>query len=196
MRKKSHVSLAKYIVRSEGMEDLWAHRGSLYLGSVLPDCTPVFLTRKHSMEESFHILEKELRRLDKKFDPKKGFNRYFCRHLGIITHYVSDYFTFPHNSNYSGNLKEHCLYEKELKHRLREYVKSDEAVQVRKENMRFKSTEEILLFIRQMHGQYMQQMSVVKRDIQYIVSLCFQVVDAILQFFENRRGNGIQICYL
>ena len=123
MRKKSHISLAWYLMNSEGMDVLKLHKGSFYMGSVLPDCMPSFLVRRHTIEDSFEVLEKEFQKLVSHFDPKKGINCYFCRHLGMITHYVSDYFTFPHNANYPGNLKDHCIYEEELKKELQNYVK-------------------------------------------------------------------------
>ena len=37
MRKKSHISLAWYLMNSEGMDALKLHKGSFYIGSVLPD---------------------------------------------------------------------------------------------------------------------------------------------------------------
>ena len=35
--------------------------------------------------------------------------RAFMRHLGEVIHYLADYFTFPHNTIYPGNLKDHCV---------------------------------------------------------------------------------------
>lgn len=183
MRKKSHISLAWYLMNSEGMDGLKRHKGSFYLGSILPDCVPSFLVRRHTIETSFEVLRKELEKLVSHFDPEKGINCYFCRHLGVITHYVSDYFTFPHNANYPGNLKDHCIYEEELKHTLRSYVHSPEAV--RKREMEVTGTpDEILAFVRRMHDIYMAAESVVKRDCEYITQLCHAVVDAILRFLE------------
>lgn len=185
MRKKSHISLAWYLMNSEGMEPLGQHKGSFYLGSILPDCVPSFLVRKHTFEDSFAVLEKEIRKLVSHFDPEKGINCYFCRHLGVITHYVSDYFTFPHNANYDGKLKDHCIYEEELKHAIRSYVHSPEA-----EKKRLGETvhtpEAILAFVRRMHQIYSGAGSVVKRDCEYIIELCHTVVDAILLLLENK----------
>ena len=45
-----------------------------------------------------------------------------ARDLGQIIHYTADYFTFPHNKHYTGNLKDHCVYEKHLLLALREYL--------------------------------------------------------------------------
>ena len=51
------------------------------------------------------------------------------RRVGEVVHYIADYFTFPHNEIYPGNLKDHCMYEKELKLYLREYLNSEEAME-------------------------------------------------------------------
>ena len=192
MRKKSHISLAWYLMNSEGMDALKLHKGSFYMGSVLPDCMPSFLVRIHTIEDSFEVLEKEFQKLVSHFDPKKGINCYFCRHLGMITHYVSDYFTFPHNANYPGNLKDHCIYEEELKKELRAYVHSPEAIRKRKK-LGMQTPDDILTMIRQMHNRYLQMESVVMRDCQYIIELCHRVVDAILCLLESLSAAKISV---
>lgn len=185
MRKKSHISLAWYLMNSRGMGSLRNHKGSFYIGSILPDCVPSFLVRKHTMEDSFLILEKEIGKLVSHFNPQKGADSYFCRRLGVITHYISDYFTFPHNANYPGKLKDHCLYEEELKIKIRSYVHSPEAIRERLGET-VHTPQEILVFIRRMHEIYTAAESAVKRDCEYIIGLCHTVVDAILLLFERQ----------
>ena len=102
----------------------------------------------------------------------------------MITHYISDYSTFPHNVNYNGKLKDHCIYEEELKHAIRSYVKSPEAVRKRL-GERVHSPEMILAFIKRMYQLYSQTESGVTRDCEYIVCLNHTIVDAILLFFEK-----------
>lgn len=186
MRKKSHISLARYIVNSEGMEDLKRYKGSFYTGSVLPDCLPSFLVRKHTIEDSFTVLEKEMKKLVSHYDREEGVNRYFCIHLGMIIHYISDYFTYPHNSNYPGKLKDHCIYEEELKKEIRSYVKSPEAVQKRMGKTVYEP-DAILVFVQRMHQIYSDSRSAVRRDCEYIVCMCHTIVDAILILFETMQ---------
>ncbi|MEG1741689.1 MAG: zinc dependent phospholipase C family protein, partial [Acetivibrio sp.] len=130
------------------------------------------------------ILKKEIDKITIDYDINKGLTPYFCRHLGVITHYVADYFTFPHNSIYPGNIKDHCAYEEDLKHAMRAYVKSDESQRIRERNGLFKDSDEIIAFIHSVHEEYLQLIIQVKLDCMYIVELCHKVVDAILQLFE------------
>ena len=152
------------------------------------DCIPSFLVRKHTIEDSFDVLEKEISRLVSHFDPIRGFDSYFCRHLGVITHYVADYFTFPHNQNFPGNLKDHCIYEEELKKELRSYVR-EPGVESGRLSESVHTPEAILGFVQRMHQIYMRMQSGVKRDCEYILELCHTVVDALLILCEELTKN-------
>lgn len=193
MRKKSHISVAKYLMNSNGMECLQIHKKAFYIGSILPDCIPSFITRRHSIEETLHILKKEIDKITEDYDVNKGLSCYFCRHLGVITHYVADYFTFPHNATYPGSIKDHCVYEEDLKHAIRKYVKSDEAKRVRERNGLFKNSEEIITFIKGTHEEYLNLINAVKLDCEYIVELCHKVVDAILQLLEMKAQHSVVV---
>ena len=125
MRKKSHISLARYMVEHLGDEGLKKHKFSFYLGSILPDIKPSFLYKKHEIGETFPTVRKWIIRLseERKAGDKKRGKKYYMD-LGQLCHYLADYFTFPHNHTYSGGLKEHCSYEKKLKYDLKLEVKA------------------------------------------------------------------------
>ncbi len=193
MRKKSHISVAKYLLNSNGMEYLQGYKKSFYIGSILPDCVPSFITRRHCIEDTIEILKDEIDKITTDYDANKGLSTYFCRHLGVITHYVADYFTFPHNAIYPGNIKDHCVYEEDLKHAMREYVKSDKAIKIREKNGLFHDSDEIIAFIKKIHAEYLQLIIQVKIDCMYIVELCHKVVDAILQLFELEHNKIVNL---
>ncbi|MDK2807632.1 MAG: hypothetical protein PWP24_365, partial [Clostridiales bacterium] len=183
-RKKSHLSVAAYLVNSKGMEGLKEHKKSFYIGSILPDCIPSFITRRRCIEDTLPILRQEIDKITQDYDIDQGISMYYCRHLGVITHYIADYFTFLHNQIFPGNIKDHCIYEEELKHQMRQYVKSGEARKEREDCPLFRNTDEIIDFIKRMHSEYLKLMIEVKVDCEYIVELCHRVVDAILQLLE------------
>lgn len=192
MRKKAHMSLARYLMNSVEIGELKKHHRSFVIGSILPDCVPSFLTRKHNIEETFEILREELHKITDEYDVEKGMGTYYCRHLGIITHYIADYFTFPHNEIFDGNLKEHCSYEKEQKFSIRAYVDSEEARRTRENEDSFDSVSEICEFIKEMHDKYLAAVNhAVRLDCEYIVELTHRVVDALLHIFEE-----MQECFL
>ncbi|MBH1940658.1 zinc dependent phospholipase C family protein [Mobilitalea sibirica] len=196
MRKKSHISLAKFLVNDMKVRDLHEHKKAFYIGSILPDLKPSFFTKKHTIDETFDILIEEIKKITIDYDVNKGINRYFARHLGVITHYLADYCTFPHNSIFQGTMTDHVYYEKDLKYSLKEYVKSPSAGRSRTTGTVFVTVDEIIQMITKIHTEYLKAKKAVKEDIRYIVELCHKVVDAVLQFFEtahNSHTNKMQI---
>ncbi len=194
MRKKSHISLAKYLMNNMNVQDLSEHKKAFYIGSILPDLTPSFLTKRHTIEETFEILIDEIKKITVDYDINRGINSYYARHLGVITHYLSDYCTFPHNSSFDGTLSEHVYYEKELKLSLRSYVESEASRRERTTSKKLHTTEDFIHFILKTHKEYLKAVSCVKADIHFIIELCYRVVDAILMFFElalESLGHGL-----
>jgi hypothetical protein len=184
MRKKSHISLAKLLVQSMDNKSISMFRRSFYYGSILPDCTPSFITRRHTIEDTFFILQREIQKITEDYDVEEGINSYYCRHLGIVTHYVADYFTYPHNKIFTGSVKEHCNYENELKHQFREYVSDFEHNLKQKNVHQCTTAQDISKYILHMHEEYIKVASKVKNDCYYIVEICHIVVEAIIQYFE------------
>ena len=190
MRKKSHISLAKYIVNTSDQQTLDKHKKAFYFGSILPDCKPSFLTKRHEMDETFDIVKRKMDYLTNGFHNfDEHSTRYFTR-LGEVTHYIADYFTFPHNKEYPGNMRQHCEYEGRLKHMLREYIAnlSEEDFlrwkdgSVTENGEEFQSVSDICEFICSEHVRYIgQQNHSVEEDCRYIVSICCKIVISILQ---------------
>lgn len=194
MRKKSHISLAKYLMNNLNVQDLSDHRKAFYIGSILPDLKPSFFTKRHTIDETFEILMEEIRKITVDYDINRGISSYYARHLGVVTHYLSDYCTYPHNTIFDGSLTEHCSYEKELKDSLKNYVESDASRRERAKNKKFHTIEDIGHFITKTHKEYLKAIKNVKGDIHYIIELCYKVVDAILMFFEmalEKLENGL-----
>lgn len=187
MRKKSHISLAMYLVEDLKVPLMTAHRKAFYLGNILPDCRPSFLTQRHEFEGTFDMVKEKITVLTQDAELVRRNARAYMRHLGEVLHYLADYFTFPHNHTYDGNLKEHCSYEKDLKFRLREYVKSGQAFRERIETKHFDSVEAIFTFVQTAHDEYLSMKRSVEEDCQYIVRVCHQVVQAILHLINENK---------
>lgn len=180
MRKKSHISLARFLVREAGDDVLRRRWKAFYVGSLLPDCRPSFLTVRHEYDETIDLVERKIRGLmeDRKYLSEDSM-RYMID-LGQIFHYIADYFTFPHNSNYPGSLRDHCVYEKYLKFGLRSYIRERAHALCADERERLYSVEEILEYIRRNHQEYMKTYRSVEEDCEYITRVCLQVLEAMV----------------
>ncbi len=188
MRKKSHISLARYIVDSIEDKDLKKHRFSFYIGSILPDIKPSFLYKRHEIEGTYADIQRHIARLSegKKLVEKKK-NRKYYMDLGQISHYLADYFTYPHNKIYPGNMKAHCSYEEKLKRDLRSYLRSGEAAKERGEKLVFKNAENLCDFIRKSHNDYLERKHGVEEDIHQIVDVNYKALAGMMDLLSEKR---------
>lgn len=173
------MSLADYIARSRDIPGLSEHRRAFKIGSILPDCKPSFITTKHEFSGTF---DKVSDRMELLLDTNGKYRRHGWKYymdLGQVTHYLADYFTYPHNSNYPGGFKDHCVYEKIQMRTLRGYINSGMAERDEIPYKEFVNLDALLDFIRAKHAEYMRQSCCVEGDISYIVNLCEQVVEAL-----------------
>jgi len=188
MRKKSHIILARYIVRESRDRELKKHIYAFYLGSVLPDIKPSFLYRRHEITETFPAWRERINELSRETPPEDGrhASRYF-RQLGEISHYLADYFTYPHNDKFTGGLRRHCSYEQELKKKLRRHITSGKAASRKKKFIHFSSPEDLFKFVENSHEEYIDSQNSVEDDISHIVPINSQVIRSVREFTESGK---------
>ena len=166
MRKKSHISLAKHIVNIADIQNFDKHKKAFYVGSILPDCKPSFLTKRHEINGTFDLVEKGIEKLTRGYQNIEELSTAYFTRLGEVMHYIADYFTFPHNREYDGTMKEHCIYEERI------HLEDLE---------RFRSVADICAYLKEQHRNYIQQgRHSVEEDCRYIVSICSKAAFAIL----------------
>ena len=188
MRKKSHILVARYLAdQIPADKSLQSHRKAFCLGSILPDIKPSFLTEKHEYFGTFNEVQKKMEVLVNS-SPDECKERVYWRRLGEVLHYMADYFTFPHNRNFTGNLYEHNKYEKHLKNYLKSYINSGEAAKLTIVPVHFGSFQELVAYIKEAHEGYLLKERNIVEDIQYILRICSQVIHGILQLAAKQFG--------
>ena len=120
--------------------------------------------------------------------PWESKERVYWRRFGEVMHYMADYFTFPHNKNFTGNLYEHNKYEKHLKNHLKRYIESGAAGQIVIEPVSFDNFQELVNYIQKVHERYLLKERNIAEDVQYILRTCLQVICGLLQLATKRLG--------
>ena len=188
MRKKSHVSLGKYIVDSLDCKELKFHKKAFLVGSVLPDCKPSFLTRKHEFDETYEWLKESICELTQpgKLTAEEG--QAYWRKMGEVIHYIADYFTYPHNFTFTGTLREHCDDENELKFCLRYYIHGGRAKRNREmlSHREFADETELFSYIEKCRAEYLKMVPGVETDARYITAVSLQVMRGMYQLLIGR----------
>ena len=126
--------------------------------------------------------------------PQECKERVYWRRAGEVMHYMADYFTFPHNKNFTGNLYEHNKYEKHLKNYLKRYINGERAAQPTIIPVYFGSFQELVAYIKKAHEGYLLKERNIVEDIhEHILRICSQVIHGILQLAAVRAGAETRI---
>lgn len=178
MLTATHIRIGNYIYhRLKNEYGLYLSKKSLIYGSVKPD----FMKNKvpHYIDKSINYIEKEIEILLSQSMDKKEFSR----RLGMIIHYISDYFCRAHNTSYyKNNIIAHLKYERRLSKEMT--MKNIKAI--KNNEIKFDVVKE---FIINFNEEYMKHKSL-KRDNEYTVtainSICSYIAEKLTIKLEKK----------
>lgn len=119
MHTLSHSTLAAIIQANIDKHlDYKLDLGQLRIGSIKPDFIPRLRSISHYKDVSFTFLKEEIRQLGSSA-LNAADTRSFSARVGVVLHYLADYFCFAHNNlRLIKNKLEHFCYELEVGQRL------------------------------------------------------------------------------
>ena len=186
MRTADHMNLSRYIMDHMDAGASKLQKAAFIFGSVEPDINMLTYfrgsirgeekLRGHNYENVQKYMEKLTNKLTKKLE-KGGMGTVRQSFLlGKLVHYVADSFTYPHNSLFFGNLKEHCQYETEL----HDYVnKTISSVGVNMESI--DDGRDIVKYLREMHDRYVSEAPGCENDYRHITHAISVVTERFWQ---------------
>ena len=104
MRLAIHYRIAKRISSEIKKDGLRLHEKSFLFGNLFPDLIQSFFWCRHEYPVSRKYITKKIEKIKKK-------PLFFSFQLGVLTHYICDYFCFPHSRVYNKSMLQHILYE-------------------------------------------------------------------------------------
>lgn len=116
MDSVSHIRVAHllmdYVEQTCGV--IFDSSGFVY-GNLKPDLTGTYLTKRHNPSIMMDEVMDKIRAFTEKYTIGPVNGRELSVDLGEICHYMTDFFTYPHNDDiYERNLLAHYLYEKRV----------------------------------------------------------------------------------
>lgn len=181
MRRNSHIQLGRFLARncmhSVPKRCVYAFR----FGCIEPDMNPATYLKgsrhiRFLRGHNFNNSEKYMKRISDRLE-KRGVNSVFSFYrMGRLVHYITDGFTFAHNENFDGNLREHSAYEHGLHEMFPDYLSrwGDSLLAKRRRGSAFG-------VIQRQHREYMRQPSGMSRDCRFAILTALSVVSIIME---------------
>ena len=181
---------------------------SFLLGCIKPDISPKFDSIRHYKKDSEEFLLEEIQSLlEDNIYEYEICRSGFSERLGIVVHYLSDFFCFAHTDEFTGNILEHHKYEMELfscfllnlKPFAKRYRNKTGEVGYNRNIAIRHNVSSISRYIDRLQEEYLKNevnnLSLNDMDFIYTacVSLCFSVVTACLISEDSFSGLGNEV---
>lgn len=116
MDSVSHIRVANLLMDYvEQVCGVTFDQGGFVYGNLKPDLTGTYLTKRHNPSIMMDEVMEKIRAFAEKYTIGAVNGRELSVDLGEICHYITDFFTFPHNDDiYERNLLAHYVYEKRV----------------------------------------------------------------------------------
>lgn len=126
MDSVSHTTVASclldYFEQTEGVA---FDRKAFYFGNLKPDLKGEYLSKRHYPSLMFEEVMQKLRTFIENFRVEAVNGVKLSEALGEICHYITDFFTFPHNDTiYEHGLLAHYIYEKRMAFGIKDHVQT------------------------------------------------------------------------
>lgn len=153
-------------------------------GNMLPDLNLKFRMTMHSKKEDW---ENVLKIIDEIAYCTEKVNENISIKLGMLSHYLCDFFTFPHNEAFGKNIIHHELYEQAQRILWWRNISKIWAECTKEIKVELKSTKDIISYIEDMHSIYIRNLGDKRRDIFFSNILIRVVCSSILKIRENQK---------
>jgi len=151
-------------------------------GSIKPDFYLGLMLIPHYKEYSSKIIYKRILDLQSKRLPTtpKALKQYSLE-LGIINHFMADYFCGAHNEAKKSNLPNHLIYELELaKSFSNSNIKEIASSIINSKKTQLEIKAGLLDYINKKHIEYLNRPADMLKDIVYSLEICVNVSSQIL----------------
>lgn len=177
----THKMLAQNFIQNINENKLFMIKDTHFIwGNLKPDGASKYKFKKHYFEESFPMIINMIKTLSSMTvsDIYKYYSiNKFNQELGVICHFLCDYFCVPHNQRWefksTNAVKEHVLYEKELSKVAKTFI-------IRREINTHLSSNDIEKFILELKNDYEEEMSY-ENDLRFAYFVCNSVINLILE---------------
>lgn len=184
MKSEDHLFIGRYLSTEYLSSEPVLYRRMFIAGGILPDINLLsyfrgIMTTGRLKGHNYENSKEYVRRLSQKLCKRCKYNMLDWLKLGELIHYTADAFTFVHNKQFEGNLKEHIEYEKNLHLIFRKYFE-----EVRTAPQVYTDGAESFEYISELHRKYTGNAYGFINDIESI----YEAVHVIMNTYISSKG--------
>ena len=183
MDPRTHVIIAKKIYNAlDPQKKSIIKKKNFIYGNIKPDLVSKYKLRKHYRKESYEVILEKIEKLSKinsldEIQKKKYFCN-FSQELGVICHFICDFFCVPHDERweFKHSMFIHIAYEKKLNFIAKNYSFEKNI------DINLNSFDDVKNFLSAIYEDYKKDeyLDTYKRDLKYSYNICLIIISKIL----------------
>lgn len=194
MNLESHFFIGRLLHRE--LTEIYPYelnKAAFVIGNIAPDYSPLVVTHPHYASRSQNFLSRRIRGLANRpgicdLDPLLSTSF----QLGMITHYIADFFCEAHANGKIGNAREHLQYEDWLDNYRRGRAEELRSVDWLEAFEPFTRAKDIVAYLKERVAVYKQQPISVDNDIRSAIEVGMKVVASVIAIrLQQHSVNGI-----
>jgi len=197
MNFKSHLMMGKVLYEYlQKRLNVPLNRFEFVYGNVRPDIFPGFLATPHTKEYFYEYVKSELEEIEKiNLIQSVDDDKTYSLRLGIICHYITDFFCYPHNTDFHKGTLAHCVYEKKLYWYMKQRVNLFENIENLEKAGVLVGAQKMQDEIERSHKEYMDTRTYCGYDLLYAFDSCMVITSSLLSQIEENTAHALEEIY-
>lgn len=182
MNTLTHLGISQILQKNiESMMGIKLHKIGFMYGNIKPDISSSLIKIPHFKEASFDFITGEIKELmSMKIIGSGRCPKYFSERLGVVSHYISDYFCAAHSKSSNGSMLEHHLYEMKLS----QYFNSNSASIKKSSFLRnaeiITDFETLTAHLDRLHSRYLETALCFESDVLYTLKAAVDITASVV----------------
>ena len=173
--------MAHFLYASLKARGVELSRVAFVYGNIAPDYVPALYVRPHFTWTCNHMITKFVKLLAETPVSEEGcIGPEYSMRLGLMCHFICDYFCFAHNADFSGSVPQHIVYERDLDEYLRENCTKLLDLDASEPVDAIPSVHLILLCISNSKHAYLHEGYTMQNDIIHAFDACLATILSVV----------------
>lgn len=186
MKSTSHFAIAHLLYTALEERDIFLNKTAFLYGNIAPDYVPRLVVTPHFGKVCTRNVEDISRSLSQRHIGEGGaVGAEYSKLLGMMCHYLCDYFCFAHNKEFTGTLRQHPAYENELDSHLRQSWQELLTLDTNCALTGCRSCGMIMREIESEKSAYIMNGFTFDNDLHYSFRACLSAITAIVRISQE-----------
>ena len=191
MKSASHHAMGHLLYEALTNQGILLDQELFVMGNLLPDYLPELILNPHftlKCQREIHIFTEAL--AGQPVTRGEHLPPEYALRLGILCHYLTDYFTFAHTPEFRLGLKEHGIYEERLNDYFRAHYTQQECTLPSFAFARCESARDVVKEVYGLKRDYRAEGCTLSRDVQHAFSACLAAMTQLIAISEEREEHA------